>query len=264
MQCMKNIKISIITIAYNSGKTIERTIESVVNQDYNNKEYIIIDGKSTDNTMDIVSKYSDRIDFVLSEKDKGISDAFNKGIENSTGDLIVCINSDDYMMPHALEYVAEHYEEGIDLFCGNLILWNQDTDYKCRIEPSLKFPVPPFFCKPAHQGVFATKKIYKSLGGYDENIKYAMDLDFLIRATNVNAKFKHLDFDIAVFKLGGATSESIFKKGKEYIYIVRKNGGNWLQAFGFYAFLVITQTTKKILQLSGLDIVRRLRYKKMT
>lgn len=259
---MKNIKISVITIAYNSGKTIGRTIESVIGQEYPNKEYLIIDGKSTDNTMDIVNRYSDRIDFILSEKDKGISDAFNKGIRNATGDLVVLINSDDYMMPHALEYVASHYEEGVDLFCGNLILWNEDTDYKCRIKPSLRFPVMPFFCKPAHQGVFATREICRSLNGYDTNIKYAMDLDFLIRATKANARFKHLDFDIAVFKLGGATSESIFKKGKEYKYIVRKNGGTRFQAFLFYAFLVVTQTTKKLLQLSGLDIVRRLRYKR--
>lgn len=259
---MKNIKISVITIAYNSGKTIEKTIQSVISQDYVNKEYIIIDGKSTDNTMDIVNKYSDRIDFVVSEKDKGISDAFNKGINHATGDLVVCINSDDYMMPHALEYVADNYEEGIDLFCGNLILWNEDTDYKCRIKPSLRFPVLPFFCKPAHQGVFAKMDLCRSLGGYDNKIKYAMDLDFLIRATKAGAKFKHLDFDIAVFKLGGATSESIFKKGKEYVYIVRKNGGNLFQAYLFYAFLVFTQTTKKLLQLSGFDIIRRLRYQR--
>ena len=259
---MKTIKISIITIAYNSGKTIEKTIESILNQEYQNKEYIVIDGKSTDNTMDIVNKYADRINFVLSEKDHGISDAFNKGIEHATGDLIVFINSDDYMLPHALEYVADNYEDGIDLYCGNLILWNQESDYKCRIEPSLRFTILPFFCKPAHQGIFATREIYHAIGGYDTNIKYAMDLDFLIRATKSNAKFKHVNNDIAVFKLGGATSESIFKKGWEYVYIVRKNGGNLFQAYLFYAFLVFTQTSKKILQLSGFDVVRRLRYQK--
>ncbi len=259
---MKNPKISIITISFNSGKTIEKTIESVVCQTYPNKEYIIIDGKSTDNTMDIVNKFSAQIDYVLSEKDHGISDAFNKGISHATGDLIVCINSDDYLLPNALEQVVAQYEEGVDLFCGNLILWNPESDYKCRIKPSLHFPTLPFFCKPAHQGVFATKDIYMSLGGYDTRIKYAMDLDFLMRATKAHAKFKHIDCDIAVFSLGGATSESIFKKRKEYIYIVRKNGGNLLQAYLFYAFLVFTQTSKKLVQLTGFDVVRRLRYKK--
>lgn len=96
---MTSPKISIVTISYNSEKTIEDTILSVISQDYPNKEYIIIDGASTDNTLNIIAKYKANISKVISEKDDGISDAFNKGISNSTGDIICLINSDDRLLP---------------------------------------------------------------------------------------------------------------------------------------------------------------------
>ena len=259
---MKCPKISIITVSYNSAATIENTIKSVISQDYANKEYIIIDGKSTDGTQNIVERYSSGIDIFISERDKGISDAFNKGIGRASGDLIVLINSDDYLLPGALSKVAQQYDGVSDLYCGNLLLWNPSTDYKCVIRPSLDFPTMPFFRRPVHQGVFVTKQLYDRLGVYDVDLHYAMDLDFLMRATRNNAKFKHLDVEIAVFRLGGATSDSIFKKRKEYVYLIRKNGGSILQAYIYYSFLVITQTLKKMLNIKGFDIVRRVRYKK--
>ncbi len=256
-------KISVITVSYNSVLTIEKTIKSVIEQDYIEKEYIIIDGGSKDGTQEIVAKYNEYIDVFVSEKDNGISDAFNKGIVKATGDLIVLINSDDYLLPNALSLVASQYDKTSDLFCGNLLLWNPSTHYKCVIKPSLEFPLMPFFKRSVHQGVFVTKELYKRLGGYDEKLNYAMDLDFLMRATRIKAKFKYMDIDIAVFRLGGATSDSIFKKKKEYIYLIKKNGGNVLQAYMYYSFLVVTQVLKSLLNIKGLDIVRRIRYKKI-
>lgn len=100
---MKSPKITIITVSYNSEETIEETINSVVNQDYNNLEYIIIDGCSSNGTMDIVNKYASKITRIVSEPDKGISDAFNKGIKYATGDLIGIINSDDLLVDGALK-----------------------------------------------------------------------------------------------------------------------------------------------------------------
>ena len=259
---MKHPKISIITISYNSSSTIRKTIESVIGQSYDNKEYIIIDGKSTDGTQNIINEYKEHIEIFISEKDKGISDAFNKGISYATGDLIVCINSDDYLLPDVLDKVAKQYDETHDLYCGNLILWDSETDYSCIIHPSLDFPTMPFFRKPAHQGIFIKKKLYEQLGLYDTNIRYAMDLDFLMRATRNSAKFKYIDINIAVFRLGGATNDSIFKKKNEYIYIIKKNGGNFVQAYTYYWFMVITQCIKKILKETGIDVVRHFRYKK--
>lgn len=258
---MNNPKISIVTIAFNSVSTIERTIRSVVEQDYANREYLIVDGGSTDGTQNVVKKHICSINFFVSEKDNGISDAFNKGIYRATGDIILLLNSDDYLLPGALSRIAMAYDGEYDLYSGNLLLWDESTGYKYRITPSLDFPVMPFFRKPVHQGLFVSKKLYESLGGYDIKIRYAMDLDFLMRATAHGAKFKYIDVDIAVFRLGGATSDSIFHKRKEYVYIVRKNGGTRLQAYTFYAFLVVTQTMKKLLRMSGIDVVRKTRYK---
>lgn len=254
-------KISVVTISYNSKDTIEDTILSVIKQEYVPKEYIVIDGGSDDGTTDIIEKYSDHIDFYLSEKDNGISDAFNKGIRNANGDIIVLINSDDMLLPDALSKVAGNYDEQTDIFCCNLVLWNDKTGDKRMLHPSTDFPVMPFFRRPAHQGAFIRKDLYNRIGLYDTSLHYAMDLDFLMRATQAGAVFKHIDQPVAVFRLGGATNESIFKKRKEYIYTVRKNGGSFLQSYIFYTFLVLTQTTKKLLRLTGFDWVRKIRYK---
>ena len=109
---MKNdIKISIITPSYNQGQFIEATILSVLNQSYPNIEYILVDGGSTDNTMEIVNRYRDRIDIVISEKDKGQSDAINKGFKLSTGTLAGWINSDDLLYPDCVEKIVELYRQ---------------------------------------------------------------------------------------------------------------------------------------------------------
>ncbi|MDO4161361.1 MAG: glycosyltransferase family 2 protein, partial [Prevotellaceae bacterium] len=194
---MKDVKISIITISFNSENTIEETIRSVIDQDYDNVEYIIIDGKSTDNTLNIINKYREHIDVLVSEKDRGISDAFNKGISHATGDMICLINSDDYLLPGSLSKVAEEYDGKSDIYSGNVLLWNPDNGFRCREIPSVKFPIMPFFCHVAHQGMFATKECYRKYGTYDINIRFPMDLDFLIRAYNNGAKFHYMNIDVA-------------------------------------------------------------------
>ena len=121
---MKKPKISIITVCYNSEAHIEEAILSVINQSYENKEYLVIDGGSKDGTLNIIEKYKDKIDYFVSEPDKGISDAFNKGIKAATGDIIGILNSDDFMMPDALTKVAEQYEKKIDVYMGYCLVWN--------------------------------------------------------------------------------------------------------------------------------------------
>lgn len=260
---MSKPKISIITIAYNSAATIRGTIESVVGQQYPNKEYIIIDGSSTDATMDIVKSFGNAIDTVISERDNGISDAFNKGVRRATGDLIVIINSDDRLAEGALQKVADTWDGESDVWSGNYIAVNNEGE-SFRIKPTLRFTVPPYFQRAVHQGRFITKSLYDRIGLYDENLRYPMDLDLLIRATRMGAKFQYVDTDVAYFSLGGATADSIFKKRKDYIYMIRKNGGNLLQAYTFYSFLILTQTTKQFLSLLSRDFIRRIRYRKNT
>ncbi len=233
----------------------------MLSQDYDNIEYIIIDGNSSDSTMQIVNRYSDGIDVIVSEKDKGISNAFNKGIAKATGKVLCFINSDDVMLPSAASHIADSYDEKHDIFCGNVLLENPVNGYKCREKPSVKFPVVPLFCHVAHQGMFVALDLYHRIGGYDENIRYPMDLDFLMRAYRLGAKFKYVDFDVACFRAGGVTSNDIRVKKKDYLRVIQKNGGNILQAYFFYYFLVSTQIVKRFLNSIAPDFGQKLRYK---
>ena len=260
---MSKPKITIITICYNSAATIERTIRSIINQDYANREYIIVDGLSTDSTLDIVNRYRDRIDVVISERDKGISDAFNKGIRRATGDVIVLINSDDIMLPGALSKVAQAWDAETDVLCTNVIMKDANTGYECREVPSTSFPLMPFFRHVAHQGAYISRKCYSKYGLYDTNIRWPMDLEFLMRVYTQGGRFRRADIDTALFLSGGTTnSNSIFRKKKDYLYLVRKNGGNRLQAWTFYLFLVATQVVKKCMSPLGRNFAQKLRYRK--
>ena len=259
---MDELKITVITISYNSAATIEATLRSVTTQDYENLEYIVIDGGSTDGTQRIIDRYRSRIAFCVSEPDRGISDAFNKGIAHSTGQLIVCINSDDQLLPGALRKVAAYYDDKTDIYSCDLLLLDTKTGDRRIQHPSTRFPLMPFFRKPGHQGVFVTRQAYERLGGYNTSLHYTMDLDLLMRATAAGMTFKHVPEQVSLFRLGGATNESIFKKRREYVALIRQNGGTWLQAYTFYAFLVCTQTVKKALRLTGIDWIRKIRYRR--
>ena len=137
-------RITIITVCYNSEKYIEQAILSVINQTYDNLEYIIVDGGSQDSTMSIVNRYRDKISVIISEKDNGISDAFNKGIRRATGDIIGIVNSDDMLYNNnVIEKLAEYYEDDIDVYRGKEIVKNFDSGYEYVLSPSLVFKKNP-------------------------------------------------------------------------------------------------------------------------
>ncbi|MBP5394140.1 MAG: glycosyltransferase [Bacteroidaceae bacterium] len=259
----KSPKITVITVCYNSVQTIEKTVQSIVNQDYAHREYIVVDGLSTDGTLDIVDKYRSQIDIVISEKDKGISDAFNKGIRQAGGDLIVLINSDDILLEGALSKVAQEWTPEVDVLATNVIMKDAETGFECREKPSTTFPLMPFFRHVAHQGAYISRECYDKYGLYDTNIRWPMDLEFLMRVYTKGGTFRHVDIDTAVFVSGGTTNKNnILKKKNDYLYLVRKNGGNALQAWTFYLFLVATQMAKKVLSVFGKNFAQKLRYTK--
>ena len=228
------MKISIITVTYNSEKTIESTILSVLNQKYTDLEYIIIDGKSSDNTLNIVEKYKDKIDVIISEPDNGISDAFNKGIKLATGDVIGIINSDDMLTENALEELNSIIQEypDYDVYYGNSIIFDKKSAhiYKpdCDINNILKY----MFI--SHPSTFVRKSCYEKYGTFDVNYKCAMDFELLSKMYLNGAKFKYFDYECTWFRLGGAsrTKDNITKK--ESIQIAIRNGINEKEANKFF------------------------------
>lgn len=221
---MNNVKISIITITFNSEKTLERTIESVLNQNYDNLEYIIVDGGSKDETINIIKKYSDYISQWISEPDSGISNAFNKGISMATGDIIGIINSDDGLMPGALKTINMEYDDTVDVYRGKTLLWKEDTDTKVVEIPSIHFKFNSMN-KIGHQSTFITKTTYKKFGGYDEDCKYVMDYDILLRLERGGAKFKYINIILAFYSLGGITFSKYTKERRQEMERVLKNNG---------------------------------------
>lgn len=261
---MKKPVISIVTICFNSAATIEETILSVLEQNYPLLDYVIIDGGSTDGTIDIVERYKDKLGYFRSEPDEGISDAFNKGIKNSKGDIIAIINSDDILLPGALNKVAEYYDEATDIYRGNVIIRNKETNFTGRDIPSMKFPLMPFFVNVDHQGTFVAAKAHKRWGYYDTKFRYMMDHDFLARCYQGGAIFKYMPVDVAEFRLGGVSVASIPKKRYDLEHIVLNNGGGPLLAkFCYFYFWSFDLVKRVVIKLFGLNFLKRLHYRKV-
>lgn len=245
---MNNPKISIITITYNSEKTLEETIQSVITQEYDNLEYLIIDGGSKDKTLEIVDKYRDKISFVISEPDKGISDAFNKGIKYATGEIVGIINSDDILEKDALSQIANLYDKRIDVYSGNLYCWDPSSSRNFIQYPELEFDHLKIQYGVCHPSRFIRKDAYERWGNYNINLKYKMDIDLLVRFYRNGAMFVHIDKTLARFRLGGTTSDNFSKKIPDIRAFVLANGWN---KWDYYYVLILSYlkyVIKKILR----------------
>ena len=209
------MKISLITVAYNSSATIRDTIESVLGQDYREVEYIIIDGASKDDTLDIIKSFGPRISNWISEPDHGIYDAMNKGVRIATGDVIGMINSDDFYYDETiLSQVARAFEdESIDAVFGNLIFVDpKDLKKKVRSYSSKDWH-PGKFARgfmPAHPTFFVRRKYYEQFGLFKTDYKIASDYEMLIRLLYVHKlKYRYLPLTMVVMRKGGVSSNGI-------------------------------------------------------
>lgn len=247
-------KISIVTIAYNCEKEIEETILSVINQQYDNKEYLIIDGASKDGTMDVVNKYRDNIDVIISEPDNGRSDAFNKGIAHATGDYIVMMNAGDLLAEDALNKFARNYESGYDVIKGNTIRWNDVTGFKSIEHPVIKYPEIPFNFLICHQSTYISKSAYERFGGYGIDYKVVMDFELMLRFSRYNAKFMKINENLAVFRLGGISQTSSKRRIKEMKRAMLENEHNKFNTYIFILYVRLRSLMRNILNLVNPDL----------
>lgn len=212
---MKEVKISVITVCYNSEATIERTIKSVISQSYENIEYIIVDGKSTDNTHVVLDKYKDHIAVKLSEEDSGIYDAMNKGISLSSGTYILFLNADDYFFsPKTIENMMSVISSDIvsDIFYGNVLMYDNNNSFAKIWSPGLVSGKLLYSSTLPHPATIYKRNVFEVLGKYDDTYKIAADYEFYVRAFCYGAKFRYLDQLVSVFSYGGVSTSGNYKK----------------------------------------------------
>ena len=211
-------KISIITVSFNSAKTIKETIESILIQDYNNIEYIIIDGGSSDETINIVKSYSEKISYFISEKDNGIYDAMNKGIKAATGDIVGILNSDDfYPNSFVLSNVAKSFKKyNCDAVYGDLVYvkakdttqikryWQAGNYNTSKIKNGWMLPHPTFFVK---------KVMYDRYGLYNTDLKSAADYEMILKLLyKENISVQYIPMILVKMRMGGASNSTFLNR----------------------------------------------------
>lgn len=206
--------ISLITVAFNSQDTILRTIKSISKQKNISFKHIIIDGYSTDNTVAIVKENYDKAN-IISETDKGIYDALNKGIKNTTGEIIGFINSDDtFYDENSLQHIVDAFDKNTDCVFGDLIYTNKNDKVK-RVWKGSAFKKGAFLkgWMPAHPTFYCKRSIYEKIGLYDDSFKIAGDFELMLRFLEKhNIRSKYIPKTLVNMKVGGASNNGLKSK----------------------------------------------------
>lgn len=228
------MKVSIITSCYNRESTIREAIESVLGQDYPNMEYIVVDGASKDNSLQIINEYKDRIATIISEPDKGMYEAINKGIHAATGDIIGLVHSDDffYSKDTISRIVSEFERTGADLVYGNgLFVSFEDTSRVVRnwISGTYSKSKVRRGWLPLHPTVYIRRECMEQWGLYDESYKIAADSDLLVRYLyKASLKVAYLNEYVIKMRMGGLSTDKKRMKQKwgEDLRLYRAHGFN--------------------------------------
>lgn len=250
IKMLKSPLISIVTVVLNDPVGLEKTIQSVINQEYQNKEYIIIDGGSREDTLKVIKKYEKYIDYWISEKDQGIYDAMNKGIYLSKGEWISFMNAGDIFVDnYVLTNIFQNVDlNGIDIIYGNTLVKDNITSYIKR-----SYENPSTILKKmiaCHQSIFVQKKVYEKFK-FDTTYKIAADYDFFLKCYLNNCKFKHIDIYVAEYDLDGFSNNNRIKNSKEYLRIVFRNNCNIkIKLYHLLKFFesVIKESSKSVLR----------------
>ena len=246
------MKVSVITVCLNSEKTIERCIQSVISQNYNDYEYIVIDGNSSDNTFSIITSYKSKITKIISEDDTGIYDAMNKGIKLARGEIISLLNSDDlYASKSTLKTVVNEFSRSNKkIIFGNLHYFRED---KCHVIK--RNDIPRYFrkwhlhvgCIPRHPATFIHSSLYQQYGLYNSNIKSASDFDLFLRLFLVhNEPYLYINELLVLMQHGGKSSSGIKSVFNSTIDICKSFKFNKLR---YNIFFIISRIPIKLIYL---------------
>jgi glycosyltransferase involved in cell wall biosynthesis len=213
------LKVTIITVAFNSEDTIERAVLSVLNQTYTNIEYIIIDGNSNDNSVNILNKYSHKFFKLISENDEGIYDAMNKGLKLATGDIICFLNSDDIYFNEntIIDVVSEFNNNKLDIVFGDVVFFKDDINKITRYYSSkfFNFKMLKYGLMPAHQSIFIKKNIFEKYGNFSVNFKIAGDFDWVARVFKDDfVSYKYVEKIFVKMQVGGISTSGLKSKLK--------------------------------------------------
>jgi glycosyltransferase involved in cell wall biosynthesis len=243
-------RITVVTICRNVLPALRRTVASVIEQGYPALEYWIVDGASTDGTREYLVELEARGVRVLSEPDRGISDAMNKGIRLATGEWIAHLHADDEYLPGALAAVAGAARAGdADVLCGHILKQEPAGPVLCRTAPgrlAIEMTVP-------HPGVFARRALWERLGGFDAGLRNAMDYDLFLRARAAGARFRVIDRALARVAYGGQSERSLWRTLCETHFLRRRHlRAGWSRTWAFLLFLYLKGRVRMALQGAGL------------
>lgn len=242
--------LTIITVCFNSEKTIKETVRSVAAIKDIDIEYIVIDGGSNDRTLDILTSFSPVIDVLVSEPDKGIYDAMNKGIRLATGNWISFINSDDYYLTDGIELILDVLRGNpqSDIIYGNLVRLKSGT----RMPYKISRPGKPSDLRKGmslyHPSMFARSSLYRSLGSFSLQYKFASDYRFVFQAYQQGRGFAYIDTSVCCFDTSGATGRYIYASWREALRIQLEFGVPRLFAVLNYYSLCARRVLLKLLR----------------
>ena len=260
----RGVRVSIVTAVRNSAASLARTIKSVLGQTYPEIEYVVIDGASSDGTVEVIRRYADRLAHWQSEPDRGISDAFNKGLAVARGDLVGLVNADDWLEPEQIERaVAALERNGGDFVFGDLLYHDAAgrTLFRIRGDPHYARAIARGMPDVNHPTLVARREVYQRIGGFDPALRFAMDYDWLLRAHRAGFRGTYAPEVVGHMTLAGVSDRDYVRALGEVRAIAIAHGAPRASAWPRYLYRVAKGTAQRALRRSapaGLyEILRR-------
>ncbi|MGD0036932.1 MAG: glycosyltransferase family 2 protein [Bacteroidota bacterium] len=246
----KTLAVSVVTIVLNAKHGFQKTLNSVLQNDFQCFQYVVIDGGSTDGTLDVIRENEGKINYWISEPDNGISHAFNKGIKQANGDIIGILNVGDWYEADTLKNVVDAFSShpNVDVVCGALEFWEEGlARLHCDSNPEALDKETSVY----HPTVFVRKSSYMKYGFFDEGYRYAMDYELLLRFKKQGAKFLTIEKTLANMSLDGISYHNWYKALKE-VRIARSKYFPYYDVAYYHLLAILKNLIARALKKSGL------------